>query len=85
MDRKKDGWLDGQIEKIYEKNMDGWMDKKNGKKWMDGGYLKKMIKTMDDRMAKKYMDGGWIEKKYGWLDGQKKYLKKIWMVGWIKK
>ena len=28
MDRKKDGWLDGQIEKIYEKNMDGWMDKK---------------------------------------------------------
>ena len=24
-------------------------------------------------------------KKDGWLDEQKKYLKKIWMVGWIKK
>ena len=32
------------------------------------------------------MDGGWIEKKMdGWMDGQKKYMKKIWMVGWIKK
>ena len=26
----------GWIEKIYEKNMDGWMDKKNDKKQMDG-------------------------------------------------
>ena len=32
------------------------------------------------------MDGGWIEKKMdGWMDRQKKYMKKIWMVGWIKK
>ena len=29
------------------------------------------------------MDGGWIEKKYGWLDGQKKYMKK--MDGWMDK
>ena len=28
MDGKKYGWLDGWIKKIYEKNMDGWMDKK---------------------------------------------------------
>ena len=29
---------------------------------------------------------GWMDrKKDGWLDGQKKYMKKIWMVGWIKK
>ena len=33
MDRKKDGWLDGQ--KKYMKKMDGWMDKKQMDGWMD--------------------------------------------------
>ena len=37
------GWL-----KIYEKNMDGWMDKKYMKKWMVG-----WIKNMDGWMDKK--------------------------------
>ena len=60
----------GWIEKIYEKNMDGWMDKK---KWMD---IKKM---------KKRWMVGWIKNKKidGWLDGYGKYMKKIY--GWIKK
>ena len=31
-------WMVGWIEKIYEKNMDGWMDKKIEKiyGWLDG-------------------------------------------------
>ena len=41
--KKVDGWLDGQ--KIYEKNMDGWMDKKWKKidGWLDG-WIKKYMK-----------------------------------------
>ena len=42
------GWI-----KIYEKNMDGWMDKKNMKKiWMVGWIKKK----------KKIWMVGWIKK-----------------------
>ena len=40
MDRKKDGWLDGQ-KKYMKKNMDGWMDKKmNKNRWMVDGQKK---------------------------------------------
>ena len=60
---EKNRWMVGWIEKIYEKNMDGWMDKKNEKKdgWLDGQKKKK----------NRWMVG-WIEKIYeknGWLDG----------------
>ena len=37
--------MDGQ-KKIYEKNMDGWMDKKNGKKLMDGGWIEEKNRWM---------------------------------------
>ena len=69
--------------------MVGWIKKM--KKKMDGldGQKKKYEKKMDGWMDKKRwikkMDGWMDEKIDGWLDGQKKYMKKIWMVGWIKK
>ena len=43
--------------------MDGWMDKKKGKKLMDAG--QKKMKKIDGMVI--WMVG-WIEK-YGWLDG----------------
>ena len=46
------GWLDGWTKK-YEKNMDGWMDKKNKKIWMVG-WIKKI---------KKIIDGWWMDRK----------------------
>ena len=45
------GWI--------KKNMDGWMDKKNIKKWMVG-WIKKQMDGWMDRKKKK---------KDGWLDG----------------
>ena len=54
--------------------MDGWMDKKNGKKLMDGGWIEKNEK----------IDGWYGQKKYmkKWMVG---WIKNRWMVGWIKK
>ena len=62
----------GWIEKIYEKNMDGWMDKKNGKKQMDGWIEKMKKRWMVGWIEKIYEKNGWIgwkKKIYGWLDG----------------
>ena len=44
VDGQKKRWMVGWI-KIYEKNMDGWMDKKNDKKQMDGGWIEKYEKN----------------------------------------
>ena len=64
--------------KIYEKNMDGWMDKKiYEKRWMVG-WIKKNKKKWMVGWIKKYMKKIWM---VGWI----KKNKKIWMVGWIKK
>ena len=64
------------VKKIYEKNMDGWMDRKNimKKRWMVGWIKKSMDGWMD---RKKYYEKiVWMVgriKKYekidGWLDG----------------
>ena len=35
VDGQKKRWMVGWIEKIYEKKMDGWMDKKQMDGWMD--------------------------------------------------
>ena len=69
MDKKmaKNRWMVGRIEKIYEKKMDGWMDKKIKKidRWMDR--KKWLVGWMD----KKYMDG-WKDKKNEKMDGDGK-------------
>ena len=40
---EKNRWMVGWL-KIYEKNMDGWMDKKYMKKiWMDGGWIERKM------------------------------------------
>ena len=59
------------IEKIYEKNMDGWMDKKMEKKdgWLD---RQKKMKKID----------GWSDGQKKWMVG---WIKNRWMVGWIEK
>ena len=64
---KKNRWMVGWL-KIYEKNMDGWMDKKIYEKNMDGWMEKKIKKQMDGQKNRWMV--GWIDmKKYGWLDG----------------
>ena len=58
--RRKNRWMVGWIKKIYEKKMDGWMDKKQMDGWMD---RKKKKKKMD----------GWMDKNMkkidGWMEG----------------
>ena len=61
---KKYGWLDGW-KKIYEKNMDGWMDKKYMKKRWMVGWIKKMKKNRwMVGWIKKYMKKIWM---VGWI------------------